>query len=311
MRGDRPVAHARAARARGTTPTGCATLPALDARGARSRGRRLGRVLDAWRASLGFDGLNLTHPCKQAVRPLLDERARDDVDAPRCRQHGGVSARRRDGTQHDWSGFASRPRTRAARCAPLDTRSCCSVREVRGSRSPTRWCAVAWAMVLMTHDERRGRDALRAPLRAARRPRRRRALSTSDRATMSGADGLVHATPTGMRRAPRVAGAPSRCSSSGCGSRTSCTGPGDRAACAPPGPGARVSTAAAWREAGVDAFETLHRGRARRGPDARALPRWSPTVPERMWKEPVTSRRRHRLPSGLLEDKLSRPPRAG
>ncbi len=43
----------------------------------------------AWARRLGFDGLNITHPFKQAVVPLLDELS-DDAARPRRREHGAV-----------------------------------------------------------------------------------------------------------------------------------------------------------------------------------------------------------------------------
>ena len=54
---------------------------------------------------MGFDGLNITHPCKQAVIPLLTELSDD------ARTIGAVNTvllrnGRRTGYNTDWSGFA-------------------------------------------------------------------------------------------------------------------------------------------------------------------------------------------------------------
>jgi shikimate dehydrogenase len=61
-------------------------------------------VLD-WAQRLGFDGLNVTHPFKQAVLPLVDEVSEDAADL------GAVNTvvfrdGRRIGRNTDWSGYA-------------------------------------------------------------------------------------------------------------------------------------------------------------------------------------------------------------
>lgn len=57
-----------------------------------------------WAQRLGFDGLNITHPFKQAVVPLLDELSSDALDL------GAVNTivfrdGRRIGSNTDWSGY--------------------------------------------------------------------------------------------------------------------------------------------------------------------------------------------------------------
>jgi shikimate dehydrogenase len=64
---------------------------------------RLGEVL-AWAERLGFDGVNVTHPFKQAVVPLLDEISDDALDL------GAVNTvlfrdGRMLGRNTDWSGY--------------------------------------------------------------------------------------------------------------------------------------------------------------------------------------------------------------
>jgi shikimate dehydrogenase len=59
-----------------------------------------------WAQRLGFDGLNITHPFKQAVVPLLDELSEDAADL------GAVNTvvfrdGRRLGHNTDWSGYAN------------------------------------------------------------------------------------------------------------------------------------------------------------------------------------------------------------
>jgi shikimate dehydrogenase len=75
----------------------------IDAEGWAIGADRLGEVL-AWAQWLGFDGLNITHPFKQAVLPLLDEVSEDAVDL------GAVNTvlfrdGRRLGRNTDWSGY--------------------------------------------------------------------------------------------------------------------------------------------------------------------------------------------------------------
>ncbi|MEI5674457.1 MULTISPECIES: shikimate dehydrogenase [unclassified Nocardioides] len=62
-------------------------------------------ALLTWAERLGYDGLNVTHPFKQAVLPLLDELSEDAADL------GAVNTvllrdGRRLGRNTDWSGYA-------------------------------------------------------------------------------------------------------------------------------------------------------------------------------------------------------------
>jgi shikimate dehydrogenase len=60
--------------------------------------------LFTWAQRLGFDGLNVTHPFKQAVVPLLDELSEDAADLGAVNTvvfHDG----RRLGRNTDWSGY--------------------------------------------------------------------------------------------------------------------------------------------------------------------------------------------------------------
>ena len=109
----------------------------------------------AWAERLGYDGLNVTHPFKQAVVPLLDELSEDAADL------GAVNTvvfrdGRRLGRNTDWSGYGRAFREVAARRR----------RRPGGPR-------------------RRGRRRRRRRLRAARpgrRARRRRSTPTAERA---------------------------------------------------------------------------------------------------------------------------------
>jgi shikimate dehydrogenase len=66
-----------------------------------------------WAERLGFDGLNITHPFKQAVLPLLDDLSDDAADL------GAVNTvvfrrGRRLGRNTDWSGYSAAFRTTLA-----------------------------------------------------------------------------------------------------------------------------------------------------------------------------------------------------
>ena len=88
-----------------------------------------------WAEHLGFDGLNVTHPFKQAVVPLLDDLSEDAEDL------GAVNTvvfrdGRRLGRQHRLVRL--QPRLPAARwAAPSTTASCWSEPAAPGSRSGT------------------------------------------------------------------------------------------------------------------------------------------------------------------------------
>jgi shikimate dehydrogenase len=99
---------------------GASLTPAMQVREGREAGLALSyRLIDAgrlglgvddlpdvitWAEHLGFDGLNITHPFKQAVVPLLDELSQDAADL------GAVNTvlfrdGRRFGRNTDWSGY--------------------------------------------------------------------------------------------------------------------------------------------------------------------------------------------------------------
>lgn len=147
---------------------------------------------------MGFAGLNITHPCKQAVIPLLTDLSED------ARALGAVNTvvfrgGRRIGHNTDWSGFAESfrrglPGARTARVVQLGA----------GGAG----AAVAHALLRSGA----GRVAIFDvdPARAAglagsleRRFGPQRAAAVEDlRAELAAADGLVHATPTGMAAHP-------------------------------------------------------------------------------------------------------------
>ncbi|MEU8412980.1 shikimate dehydrogenase [Amycolatopsis japonica] len=155
----------------------------------------IGEVLAAARTA-GFDGLNITHPVKQQVLPYLDEVA---PDAAALGAVNTVVFREGLATGHntDATGFA-RNLTRGLPDADMDT----VVLLGAGGAG----AAVAHALLslgtgrLIVHDV----DAVRAGTLVSALRRRfgdDRALSGS-LDDVRDADGLVHATPTGMAAYP-------------------------------------------------------------------------------------------------------------
>lgn len=147
---------------------------------------------------MGFAGLNITHPCKQAVVPLLNELS------PDARALGAVNTvvlrdGRRRGENTDWWGFAEAFRRNMAD-APRDR----VVQLGAGGAG----AAVAHALLtlgvgrLAVSDVDAGRAASLADSLCARFGRDRAAACTDLPAAMAAADGLVHCTPTGMAAHP-------------------------------------------------------------------------------------------------------------
>ncbi|MGW5721038.1 shikimate dehydrogenase [Amycolatopsis sp. NPDC003865] len=157
--------------------------------------RPVADVLAAARLA-GFDGLNVTHPAKQAVLPHLDELS------PEAAALGAVNTvvfqgGRAIGHNTDATGFA-RSLTRGLPDVRMD--------EVVLLGAGGAGAAVAHALLslgtgrLTVHDVDRGRseklvDALRRRFGAGR-------ADTGDLDAVHRADGLVHATPTGMAAHP-------------------------------------------------------------------------------------------------------------
>jgi shikimate dehydrogenase len=147
---------------------------------------------------LGFAGLNITHPCKQLVIPLLDDLS------PDARALGAVNTvvlrdGRRCGENTDWWGFAEAFRRNMAGC-PLD----------RVVQLGAGGAGAAVAHALLTLGVRQlavqDVDATRATSLAnslCGRFGAGRAVPCADlAAAMAQADGLVHCTPTGMAAHP-------------------------------------------------------------------------------------------------------------
>jgi shikimate dehydrogenase len=146
----------------------------------------------------GFAGLNITHPCKQAVIPLLTELSDD------ARSLGAVNTvvlrdGRRIGHNTDWWGFAESFR-RGMMGARLDR----AVQLGAGGAG----AAVAHAALTLgvghvaIFDIEQHRAEQTAANLASRFGRGRVEAGTDLPAAIDRTDGLIHATPTGMVKYP-------------------------------------------------------------------------------------------------------------
>jgi shikimate dehydrogenase len=153
----------------------------------------LPELLD-WTQRLGFDGLNVTHPFKQAVVPLLDELSEDAADL------GAVNTvvfrdGRRLGHNTDWSGYSS-----AFRAALPEAVEDPVVLVGAGGAG----VAVGYGLLqqgaahvaVLDADPERAQACV---VRLAKRYGDERVSVTQDLASaLAGAGGLVNATPIGM-----------------------------------------------------------------------------------------------------------------
>ncbi|MDQ1128527.1 shikimate dehydrogenase [Microbacterium sp. SORGH_AS_0888] len=159
---------------------------------------RIGEILD-WAERLGFDALNITHPCKQAVIPYLDR-----ID-PVAQELGAVNTvllgdGGRRGHNTDTTGFESGFR------AGMDGADLTRVVQLgAGGAGAAVGAALlrlgAGALTIVDVDQSRAR-ALAADL-AHRHDRQVTAATPLELPTiLAEASGLVHCTPTGMAEHP-------------------------------------------------------------------------------------------------------------
>jgi shikimate dehydrogenase len=157
----------------------------------------LSRLLES-AEDTGFDGLNITHPCKQAVVPLLDGLS-DDAAAIGAVNTVLFREGKRKGFNTDCTGFSIPFREKL---------SGASKRSVVLVGAGGAGAAVAYA-VLSSGTERLfivDRDEKRAEMLARNMAERfsGRVVVAADKLaqTAKRADGLIHATPTGMASHP-------------------------------------------------------------------------------------------------------------
>jgi len=164
----------------------------------------LPRLIDSAEAA-GFDGLNITHPCKQAVLPLLSELSED------ARAIGAVNTvvfRKggRKGFNTDCSGFAMSFGQKLGDAA----RRRVVLLGAGGAGAAIAHAAMALGVEqLFIVDRDRERAELLARRVAGNHPGRTVASADELASAAKRADGLIHATPTGMAAHPGLAFDPS------------------------------------------------------------------------------------------------------
>jgi shikimate dehydrogenase len=190
-----PALHEEEARSHGLTLRYRLIDLAQDGRSAAD----LAHLIDAAEAA-GFDGLNITHPCKQAVLPLLTELSEE------ARAIGAVNTvvfreGRRRGFNTDCSGFTMSFRQRLGD-APR--------RRVVLLGAGGAGAAIAHAVMTLGVEQLFivDRDHERAETLARRvvenHPGRMVASADELESVAKRADGLIHATPTGMAAHPGI-----------------------------------------------------------------------------------------------------------
>ena len=152
----------------------------------------------AWARRFGFDGLNITHPFKQAVVPLLDELSPDALDL------GAVNTvvfrdERMIGHNTDWSGYG-----RAFRHVwPGAVHDRAVLVGAGGAGVAVGYSLLeqgAEHVAVFDLDVERAQGCV---VRLAKRFGDSRVALVDDlKATLEGAQGLVNATPIGMRTHP-------------------------------------------------------------------------------------------------------------
>jgi shikimate dehydrogenase len=152
----------------------------------------------------GFAGLNITHPCKQAVIPLLDELS-PDAAALGAVNTVVLKDGRRVGHNTDWWGFAESFRRELP-----DVRRERVVQFGAGGAG----AAVAHALltlgageVVLIDTDRSRADALACALRE-RFGNGRASCGSSLTSAVATADGIVNTTPLGMAKYPGMALSP-------------------------------------------------------------------------------------------------------
>lgn len=147
---------------------------------------------------MGFSGLNITHPCKQLILPLLNDLTED------ARAIGAVNTvvlrgGKRMGHNTDWLGF------RDGFLSGLPDASLANVVQLGAGGAGA---AVAYSLLhlgagrLTIIDPCASRCADLVERYRSRFGQERIHSSTDIEASLAGADGLVHATPSGMASRP-------------------------------------------------------------------------------------------------------------
>lgn len=146
----------------------------------------------------GFSGLNITHPCKQAVIPLLDTLS-DDAAALGAVNSVVLRHGRRHGYNTDWWGFAEAFRPRL----PNVELSHVVQLGAGGAGAATVYAILMLGADAVTiFDPDGARASTLVATMAARFPSARISAGRDLAVAMADASGLIHSTPTGMANYP-------------------------------------------------------------------------------------------------------------
>jgi shikimate dehydrogenase len=148
--------------------------------------------------TMGFAGLNITYPCKQAVIPLLDDlsdeaRAMGAVNTV-VFAGGQTIGHNTDGSGWRWGFERALPDADLSRVVLLGAGGA-------GSAIAHSICRMQADALVVVDSDRARADALAAELNK-QYGGARASGSTDAAAALHGATGLVHATPTGMDKLP-------------------------------------------------------------------------------------------------------------
>lgn len=149
---------------------------------------------------LGFDGLNITHPCKSAVIAHVDALS-DDADALGAVNTIVVDGGRTIGHNTDWTGF-SEAFTRGFPDVRMDSVVQLGAGGAGSAVAHALLTLGAGQLTLVDVDPLRADSLTGALARRFGEDRVRRAGRAELAAALAEADGLVHATPTGMSNSP-------------------------------------------------------------------------------------------------------------
>jgi shikimate dehydrogenase len=151
-----------------------------------------------WAVRLGFDGLNVTHPVKQAIVPLLDELS-EAAEILGAVNTVVIRDGRTVGHNTDWSGFGRS----FARVLPAHTKDRMVLLGAGGAGAAVAYAVLnggAEHLTVVDPDEDR-RSALVGRLEQTFGADRIGA-SQDVAVALTSAHGLIHATPTGMANYP-------------------------------------------------------------------------------------------------------------
>lgn len=171
----------------------------LDLDALRRPATAIGEILAAARLA-GYDGLNVTHPCKQLVIPHLDELS-EDAAALGAVNTVVLRDGRAVGHNTDWSGFA-RAFDRGLPDAPLDSVVLLGAGGAGAAVAHALLTLGTARLTVLDVDAARS-GTLAAALSGRFGTGRATGGTVKDvGAAVAAADGLVHATPTGMAAHP-------------------------------------------------------------------------------------------------------------